>query len=106
MADSELCALLASVTAAERLREGAAYQRPISKISFKFKLRRLEELNKPEIVFSKAVGTSEFESPTSSMSTRRSNQLSYAPIASEVDHFTQPGYPSQPELSLDENMLR
>lgn len=108
MADSELCALLASVTAAERLREGAAYQRPISKISFKFKLklRRLEELKKPEIVFSKAVGTSEFESPTSSMSTRRSNQLSYAPIASEVNHFTQPGYPSQPELSLDENMLR
>lgn len=28
------------------------------------------------------VGTGEFESPTSSMSTRRSNQLSYAPTAS------------------------
>ena len=63
-------------------------------------------MKKPGIVFSKAVGTSEFESPTSSMSTRRSNQLSYAPIASEVEHFTQPGYPSQPELSLDQNMLQ
>ncbi len=58
-------------------------------------------MKKPGIVFSKAVGTSEFESPTSSMSTRRSNQLSYAPIASEEEHFTQPGYPSQPELLFD-----
>ncbi len=45
---------------------------------------------KTEELFSEAVGTSEFESPTSSMSTRRSNQLSYAPMASEEGHFTQP----------------
>ena len=45
-------------------------------------------MKKPGIVFSKAVGTSEFESPTSSMSTRRSNQLSYAPIASEEAFYT------------------
>lgn len=39
-------------------------------------------------IISEAVGTGEFESPTSPMSRVRSNQLSYAPIASEGGHFT------------------